>query len=87
MIFRDLSESEMYTVTGDPLEVRQSPPESPRTPGWEAADSEVLEPEGGGRPRGSGRRLSALTVGRGGSDRPASAGLKTTTAASCATTR
>lgn len=67
---------------GIPLNSVSKTPECPRTLGWEAPDSKVLKPEGAGRPRGSGRRLSALTDGWGGSDRTASAGLKTTTAAS-----
>lgn len=44
--------------------------------------SEVVNLEGTGRLRSSGRRLSLLADGWGGSDRPASAGLKTTTASS-----
>lgn len=48
----------------------ERPPGSPRAMGWDAPDTEVFNQEGAGLPRGSGRRLSALTDGRGGSDRP-----------------
>lgn len=47
-------------------------PECPRTLGWKAPYSEVLNLEGGGGTRDSGRPLSAMTDGWGGSDTPAS---------------